>query len=284
MTHPRAAAAGLRRQPDPDRHPRLPRRPRRRARGHLRRPLAGADRGARHDGGLPRRLRPALDGGLPLLARLHLPRRGDLRLLARAPQDAHPAGGVHRHRLRGLGGARHPGDVEGDAGDRAPQGDAGRQHPVGDLAGAGEDGGALRRSSAPSTTSSASASCSSRWTRRRPSGGAGTSAAGTSSSTSPSASSSPPRWRSPACCWSSASSSCRRSTAMLFAERLGPRLAIGWTMGALVSARRRRRCRSCSTCRPAPRSSPPSAPRCWCWPACAGRSGARRGRGAYFLV
>ena len=25
-------------------------------------------------------------------------------------------------------------------------------------------------------------------------------------------------------------------TAMLFAERLGPRLAIGWTMGALVSA------------------------------------------------
>ncbi|MGE5717879.1 MAG: metal ABC transporter permease, partial [Acidobacteriota bacterium] len=25
-------------------------------------------------------------------------------------------------------------------------------------------------------------------------------------------------------------------TAMLFAERLGPRLAIGWTMGAVVSA------------------------------------------------
>ena len=89
----RAPAAGLRRQPDPDRHPRLPRRPRRRARRHLRRPLAGPDRGPRDDRGLPRGLRPALRDGLPLLARLHLPRRGDLRVLARAPQDAHPAGG-----------------------------------------------------------------------------------------------------------------------------------------------------------------------------------------------
>ena len=39
----------VRRQPDPHRHPRLPRRARRRARGHLRRPVAGADRGARRD-------------------------------------------------------------------------------------------------------------------------------------------------------------------------------------------------------------------------------------------
>ena len=83
---------------------------------------------------LPRRLRPALGHGVPVLARLHLHRRGGVRVLARAPPHPHPAGGGDRHRLRGVGGGGDPGDVEGDPGDRAPQGDAGREHPVGDLA------------------------------------------------------------------------------------------------------------------------------------------------------
>ena len=49
LARPRVSGGAVRRQPDPDRHPRLPRRARRRARRHLRRPLAGADRGARRD-------------------------------------------------------------------------------------------------------------------------------------------------------------------------------------------------------------------------------------------
>ena len=73
-----------------------------------------------------------------------------------APQDAHPAGGDHRHRLRRLGGRRDPRHVEGDAGDRAPEGDAGRQHPFGLLDGARARRPSSTRSSASSTTSSAS--------------------------------------------------------------------------------------------------------------------------------
>ncbi len=50
-------------------------------------------------------------------------------------------------------------------------------------------------------------------------------------------------------------------TAMLFAERLGPRLAIGWAMGAVGLGRRRGVSPSCSTCRPARRSWRPSGRR-----------------------
>ena len=101
---------GVRRQPDPHRHPRLPRGARGRARRHLRRPVAGADRRARAHRRLPRRLRhPHLGAGLPVLARLHVRRRGDLRPHPTPPQDAHPAGGDHRHRLRGVGRGGDPG-------------------------------------------------------------------------------------------------------------------------------------------------------------------------------
>ena len=68
-----------------------------------------------HHGRVPRGIRHALVDGVRLLARLHAPRRRDLRDVARAPEDAHPAGGDHRDRLRRLGGRRHPRHVEGDA-------------------------------------------------------------------------------------------------------------------------------------------------------------------------
>ena len=158
-------AAPLRRQPHPDRHSRLPRRPRRRARRHLRRPLAGADRGARRDdraaaAALGRR--SARAGRLLDQPGVHLHRR--VRLLDDPqPARADSAGGDHRHLLRrGVGGG-DSGDEQGDVGERAPEGHAGRQHPRGVVAGGRQDGAALRRDRARSTTSSATSSSRSRW-------------------------------------------------------------------------------------------------------------------------
>ena len=45
------------------------------------------------------------------------------------PARADPAGGDHRHLLRGGVGGGDPGHEQGDLGERAPQGHAGRQHP-----------------------------------------------------------------------------------------------------------------------------------------------------------
>ena len=158
--HLRAAAAGLRRQPHPHRHPRLPRRARGGARGHLRRPLAGADRGARHAPS-PTSLGYDLHSGTAYLFSLGFTFLGAavfafsrVHRRTRIPQEA--VIGIVYAVSAAVG---DPGDVEGDPGDRAPQGDAGRQHPVGDLARAGQDRAALRARRAPSTTSSASASC-----------------------------------------------------------------------------------------------------------------------------
>ena len=163
VTHLRDPAAGLRGEPDPDRDPRLSRRPRRRAGRHLRRPLARADRRAR-----ARRspISPATTSTRrpPTSSRSASPSSAPRSSPSPAShrQDAHPAGGDHRHRLRGLGGRRDPRHVQGDAGDRAPEGDARRQHPLGVLDGARRRPPSSTRSSASSTTSSASASCSSR--------------------------------------------------------------------------------------------------------------------------
>ena len=86
---------------------------------------------------LPRRLRPALERRrTSSRSASRSSARRSSRCHAVAPEDAHPAGGDHRDRLRGLGRRRDPRDVEGHAGDRAPQGDARRQHPLGHLAGA----------------------------------------------------------------------------------------------------------------------------------------------------
>ena len=99
-----------------DRHPRLPRRARRRARRDLRRPVAGADRGARRDdraaaADLGRR--SARAGRLLDQPGVHVHRRGRL-LDDPQPARADPAGGDHRHLLRrGVGGG-DPGDEQGD--------------------------------------------------------------------------------------------------------------------------------------------------------------------------
>ena len=58
--------------------------------------------------------------------------------------DADPAGGDHRHRLRGLGSGSHSGHVQGHPRNRAPEGHAHRQHSLGLLEGVGHDGGSLR--------------------------------------------------------------------------------------------------------------------------------------------
>ena len=160
--HPRSPPAGVRRRADPDRNPRLPRRPRGGARGDLRRPLAGADRRPRHHRRLPSRLRPALGRLVRLLAGVHLPRRRGLRALARAPPDADPAGGDDRHRLRGFGGGRDPGDVEGDL--RRPS-TSRRCWSATSSRSPGPSSGGPRRSTPPSvssTTCCAVDSCSSR--------------------------------------------------------------------------------------------------------------------------
>ena len=75
---------------------------------------------------------------------------------------AHPAGGDHRHRLRGGLRGHDPGDEPRHLGERAPQGHAGRQHP-GRLVGRGrQDRRALRRDRRSSTTCSAASSWRSR--------------------------------------------------------------------------------------------------------------------------
>ena len=172
MTRLRAAAARLRGEPDPDGDPRLPRRPRRRARRDLRGPLAGADRGPRHDGRPTSRATTCTRRWrLRLLARLHVPRRRGLR----ASPRVHRKTRIPQEAIIGIvyavvGGGVHPGDVQGHAGDRAPEGDAGRQHPLGDLAGARQDGGPLRAGRPLPLRPPQDASSSSPWTSTRPSG------------------------------------------------------------------------------------------------------------------
>ena len=57
---------------------------------------------------------------------------------------AHSAGSHHRHLLRRRVGSRDSGDEQGDVGERAPEGHARRQHPRGVVAGGGEDRRAVR--------------------------------------------------------------------------------------------------------------------------------------------
>ncbi len=134
-------------EPHPDRDPRLSGRARRRARGHLRRPLARADCRARRDhrdpaAGLGRRSPRAL--GLLGQPRVHVHRRGDL-LDDSGEAVADPAGSDHRHHLcRGVGGG-HPGDEQVHLRSRASQAHAGRQHHRGLLGRGRQDGRALRR-------------------------------------------------------------------------------------------------------------------------------------------
>ena len=99
LDDPPVPGGALRRQPDPDRHPRLPRRPRRRARRDLRRPLAGPDRRPRRD----HRHAAALHRAGPARALGLLDRASASPSSARRssrrprPPGPHPAGGDHRH-------------------------------------------------------------------------------------------------------------------------------------------------------------------------------------------
>ena len=156
----------------------------------------------------------------------------------RAQPRAHPAGGDHRHLLRGGLRGLDPGHEQGHLGERAPQGHAGRQHPGRVLGGGAQDRRPLRGWWAPSTTCSAGSSWPSRWRTAR--GG-----------------DAPPdlnvRW------WDFlfyasfgfvVTSSVAIAgvllvfcylivpsvAAMLYSEHIGRRLAIGWTMGTVVSA------------------------------------------------
>ena len=75
---------------------------------------------------------------------VHVPRRAGV-LDHPQPARAHPAGGDHRHLLRGGVGGVDSGDEQGDLGRRAPEGHAGREHPRRLVGGGREDGAALRR-------------------------------------------------------------------------------------------------------------------------------------------
>ena len=105
-----------------------------------------------------------------------------------APPRAHPAGGHHRHLLRGGLRGLHPGHEQGHLGERAPQGHAGRQHPGRVLGRGAQDGRALRRGRRlplrlpPAVPGHLDGPRTGRGRR------ASTCAAGTSSSTRPSAS------------------------------------------------------------------------------------------------
>ena len=195
-------AAPFHRQLDSDRHPRLSRRARGRARRHLRGPLARPDRRARRFGGDHLRRRSAHRDRLLGQPRLHFPRR--VRIRQRAGQAfAHSAGGHHRDLLRGGFGRDHPGDEQSHRRDRAPQGHAGRQSAVCVLARCNQDGSALRRHRAVSLHFPQELS----GDLDEPRSGAGErhvgAVLGSCSFTARSASWSPPRWRSPACCWCS---------------------------------------------------------------------------------
>jgi zinc/manganese transport system permease protein len=54
--------------------------------------------------------------------------------MVKGHEAQHPAGGDHRHLVRGRVGGRDSDDEQGDRRGRAPQGHAGRQHPVGAVA------------------------------------------------------------------------------------------------------------------------------------------------------
>ena len=153
------------------------------------------------------------------------------------PARAHPAGGDHRHLLRrGVGGG-DPGDEQGDLGERAPEGHAGRQHPRRVVAGSRED-------RARSTARSASFHYVFRRQFLAISHGSATA---------------PRRAGVSVRLWdflfyasfgfvvtSSVSIAgvllvfcyliVPSVAAMLYADRIGTRLAIGWTMGTVVSA------------------------------------------------
>ena len=107
----------VRRQPDHRGHPRLSRRPRRRARRHLRRPVARADRRARRDdrdlcrSPAATRTRPRSTGSAWRSRSSAPPSSRSIQ----GQRCAHPAGSDHRHLLRGGVGGGHPGDEQVDA-------------------------------------------------------------------------------------------------------------------------------------------------------------------------
>ena len=244
-----------------DRHPRVSRRARRRARRDLRRPVAGADCRARRDdraAAADLRRRPARAGRLLGQPGVHLHRR--VRVLDDSqPARADSAGGDHRHLLRGRVGGGDSGDEQGDLGERASQGHARRQHPRRVVA-----GGAARRRS--STARSAlfhyifrdKFLAISMDPRRRRSDGVSirfwdflfyasfgfvvTSSVAIAGVLL-------------VFCYLIVPS----VAAMLYADRIGKRLAIGWSMGTHRVGARRVFVAACSTCRPARRSSAPSA-------------------------
>ena len=90
------------------------------------------------------RRRSARAGRLLDQPRVHVPRR--VRVLDDPqPARADPAGSDHRHLLRRRVGGGDSGDEQGDLRERAPEGHARRQHPRGVVAGSRQDGAALRR-------------------------------------------------------------------------------------------------------------------------------------------
>ena len=85
--------------------------------------------------------------------RLHVHRRRSL--FDRADtQVAHPTGGAHRHLLRRGGRGVHPRHEQGAVRERAPQGHARREHSRGVVGAGVQDGFAVSRASASSTSSS----------------------------------------------------------------------------------------------------------------------------------
>ena len=170
--------------------------------------------------------------------RLHLRRR---RHLLHHPRQAraHPPGGDHRHLLRGGLRRVHPGHEQGHLGERAPQGHAGRQHPGRVLGGGAQDGRPLRGRGGRSTTCSGGSSSPSRWRT----------ASATATRRSP-----PQRPLWDFLFYASFGFVVTSSVAiagvllvfcylivpsvaaMLYSEHIGRRLAIGWTMGTVVSA------------------------------------------------
>ena len=127
--------------PDPDGHARLPRRARRRARRHLRGPLARADRGARHDGRLSSR-------ATTCTRRWGTSSRSASRCSARPSSRSRACTAATRIPQEAIIGIAYA--VAAAASilvmskatrrDRAPEGDARRQHPLGLVAGARQDG------------------------------------------------------------------------------------------------------------------------------------------------
>ena len=156
----------------------------------------------------------------------------------REPARAHPAGGDHRHLLRRGVGGRDSGDEQGDVGERAPEGHAGRQHPRRVVGGGRQDGAALRRGRPVPLRLPPAVPGDLAWiTARRDTRRAGLSirfwdflfyaSFGFVVTSSVAIAGVLLVF-----CYLIVPS----VAAMLYADRIGKRLAIGWTMGTIVSA------------------------------------------------